>query len=88
MGNTFFINRQQTNLSWQYNEVYGQYLAGALRYDVVSADPNAGFFLNAKLPASQMYVPKITPTQDAVLNVPVLGDNKQPEKKETDPVTH
>lgn len=84
----FFADRQQINLSWQYNEVFGQYLAGALRYDVVSADPNAGFFLNAKLPANQMYVPKITPTQDAVLNVPELGDNKQSDEKGTDPATH
>ena len=61
----FFADRQNITLSWQYNEVYGQYLAGALRFDAVSADANAGYFLTADIPASQIVKPKITPTQGA-----------------------
>lgn len=59
----FFADRQQITLSWQYNEVFGQYLAGALRYGVTTADPNAGFFLSASVPASTFVQPKVTPTQ-------------------------
>ncbi len=61
----FFADRQNITLSWQYNEVYGQYLAGALRFDAVSADANAGYFLTADIPANQIVKPKITPTQGA-----------------------
>lgn len=61
----FFADRQNITLSWQYNEVYGQYLAGALRFDAVSADANAGYFLTADIPASQIVKPKITSTQGA-----------------------
>lgn len=66
----FFADRQQITLSWQYNEAFGQYLAGALRYDVVTADPNAGFFLKAQLPANQVYVPNITKTQNSTIVIP------------------
>lgn len=61
----FFADRQNITLSWQYNEVYGQYMAAALRFDTVTADPNAGFFLNADIPEQNFVKPKITPTQGA-----------------------
>lgn len=61
----FFADRQNITLSWQYNEVYGQYLAAALRFGTVAADVNAGFFLNADIPDQNFVKPKITPTQGA-----------------------
>lgn len=40
-----FADRKEVSISWQYDQVYGQYLAGVLRYGVSAADANAGFFL-------------------------------------------
>lgn len=40
-----FADRKEVSISWQYDQVYGQYLAGVLRYGVSAADKNAGFFL-------------------------------------------
>lgn len=61
----FFADRQKITLSWQYNEVYGQYLAAALRFDTVTADAKAGYFLTADIPTNQIVKPKIVMTQDA-----------------------
>jgi HK97 family phage major capsid protein len=63
----FFADRQQITLSWQYNEAYGQYLAGALRFGVSPADVNAGYFLTADVPASSIVKPTITPTQGSTV---------------------
>lgn len=71
----FFADRQKITLSWQYNEVYGQYLAAALRFDTVTADAKAGYFLTADIPTNQIVKPKIVMTQDA-------GEE---EKKDTQP---
>ena len=62
-------------MSWQYNEVYGQYLAAALRFDTVTADAKAGYFLTADIPTNQIVKPKIVMTQGA-------GEE---EKKDTQP---
>jgi len=40
-----FADRKEVSISWQYDQVYGQYLAGVLRYGVSSADAKAGYFL-------------------------------------------
>ena len=40
-----FADRKEVSISWQYDQVYGQYLAGVLRYGVSSADVKAGYFL-------------------------------------------
>ena len=64
----FFADRQNITLSWQYNEAYGQYLAAALRFGTVTADANAGFFLNADIPAQNFVKPTIKPTQGAKVN--------------------
>lgn len=40
-----FADRKEVSISWQYDQVYGQYLVGVLRYGVSSADVNAGYFL-------------------------------------------
>ena len=66
----FFADRQNITLSWQYNEAYGQYLAAALRFGTVTADANAGFFLNADIPAQNFVKPTIKPTQGAKVNAP------------------
>lgn len=71
----FFADRQKITLSWQYNEVYGQYLAAALRFGTVTADAKAGYFLTADIPTNQIVKPKIVMTQDA-------GEE---EKKDTQP---
>lgn len=71
----FFADRQKITLSWQYNEVYGQYLAAALRFNTVTADAKAGYFLTADIPTNQIVKPKIVMTQDA-------GEE---EKKDTQP---
>lgn len=71
----FFADRQKITLSWQYNEVYGQYLAAALRFDAVTADAKAGYFLTADIPTNQIVKPKIVMTQGA-------GEE---EKKDTHP---
>ena len=42
-----FADRKQVSLSWEYDQAYGQYLAGVLRYGVSVADANAGYFLTA-----------------------------------------
>lgn len=39
------FDRQQVSLSWADDKVWGQYLMGALRYDVEVTDANAGYFL-------------------------------------------
>lgn len=39
------FDRQQVSLSWADDKVWGQYLMGALRYDVEITDANAGYFL-------------------------------------------
>lgn len=40
-----FADRKQVSLSWADDKVFGQYLMGALRYDVEVADAKAGYFL-------------------------------------------
>lgn len=64
----FFADRQQITLSWQYNEAFGQYLAGALRFGVTAADVNAGYFLTANVPASSVVTPAVTPTQGSTVS--------------------
>lgn len=61
----FFADRQNINLSWQYNQIFGNYLAAALRYDVVKADAKAGYFLSATLPENTIVKPDITLSDDA-----------------------
>lgn len=41
----FFADRKEVSLAWQYNEAYGNYLAGVLRFGVTTADAKAGYFM-------------------------------------------
>ncbi|WP_337227969.1 phage major capsid protein [Staphylococcus succinus] len=41
-----FADRAQASVRWIDNEIYGQLLAISQRFDVVPADPNAGFFVS------------------------------------------
>lgn len=40
-----YINRVDTQISWVKNEIYGQYLGLAMRFDVEVADKEAGYFV-------------------------------------------
>lgn len=40
-----YVNRVDTQISWVKNEIYGQYLGLAMRFDVEVADSNAGYFI-------------------------------------------
>ena len=40
-----FADRKEVSLSWTESKIYGQYLMGALRFDVEIADEKAGYFL-------------------------------------------
>ncbi|KRM95962.1 phage phi-C31 gp36 major capsid family protein [Liquorilactobacillus aquaticus DSM 21051] len=48
----FFADRKEVNLSWEYDQVYGQYLAAVLRFGVTVADEKAGYFVTASTTAS------------------------------------
>ncbi len=41
-----YVNRADTQISWVKNEIYGQYLGLAMRFDVEVADKNAGYFVS------------------------------------------
>ncbi|MEE6725556.1 phage major capsid protein [Pediococcus acidilactici] len=40
-----YVNRVDTQISWVKNEIYGQYLGLAMRFDVEVADKAAGYFV-------------------------------------------
>jgi len=40
-----FFDRKQLSLRWMDNDIYGQYLAGVMRFDTQVADTKAGFFV-------------------------------------------
>lgn len=40
-----FIDRKQVSVKWTDNDIYGQLLAGFLRFDVVKSDASAGFYV-------------------------------------------
>lgn len=40
-----YINRVDTQITWVKNEIYGQYLGLAMRFDVEVADKEAGYFV-------------------------------------------
>lgn len=40
-----FIDRKQVTVKWTDNDIYGQLLAGFLRFDVVKSDASAGFYV-------------------------------------------
>lgn len=40
-----YVNRADTQISWVKNEIYGQYLGLAMRFDVEVADKEAGYFV-------------------------------------------
>lgn len=40
-----FFDRKQVSVKWVDNDIYGQLLAGVIRYDVKATDTNAGFFV-------------------------------------------
>ncbi|MGI1726549.1 phage major capsid protein [Pediococcus acidilactici] len=40
-----YVNRVDTQISWVKNEIYGQYLGLAMRFDVEVADKSAGYFV-------------------------------------------
>ena len=40
-----YVNRADTQISWVKNEIYGQYLGLAMRFDVEVADKSAGYFV-------------------------------------------
>lgn len=43
-----FFDRKQLSLRWMDNDIYGQYLAGVMRFDTQVADTKAGFFVTQK----------------------------------------
>lgn len=49
-----FADRAQASVRWIDNEVYGQLLAISQRFDVVPADPNAGFFVTYTAPVEEV----------------------------------
>ncbi|XID85755.1 phage major capsid protein [Pediococcus pentosaceus] len=40
-----YVNRLDTQITWVKNEIFGQYLGLAMRFDVEVADSNAGYFI-------------------------------------------
>ena len=40
-----FFNRKQASVKWIDNDIYGQLLAGYIRFDVQKTDENAGFYI-------------------------------------------
>ncbi|WP_270336980.1 phage major capsid protein, partial [Lactococcus petauri] len=40
-----FFDRKQVSVKWVDNDIYGQLLAGVIRYDVKATDTDAGFFV-------------------------------------------
>ncbi|GEM_PF-576091 len=46
-----FADRAETTLRWADHDIYGQKLMGAVRFDAVKADENAGFFVTLNIPA-------------------------------------
>lgn len=51
----FFADRSDVSLSWNDSNIYGKYLMGAFRFDVVQSDENAGFYVtfNADSPSTE-----------------------------------
>jgi len=47
-----YVNRVDTQISWVKNEIYGQYLGLAMRFDVEVADKSAGYFVTVGASAS------------------------------------
>lgn len=47
-----YVNRVDTQISWVKNEIYGQYLGLAMRFDVEVADKEAGYFVTVGASAS------------------------------------
>lgn len=47
-----YVNRVDTQISWVKNEIYGQYLGLAMRFDVEVADKSAGYFVTVGAGAS------------------------------------
>ncbi|KRL76621.1 phage major capsid protein [Ligilactobacillus equi] len=45
-----FANRADLTFRWVENEIYGQYLSVATRYDVKATDQNAGYFVTVSEP--------------------------------------
>jgi hypothetical protein len=41
-----YVNRADTQISWVKNEIYGQYLGLAMRFDIEVADKSAGYFVS------------------------------------------
>lgn len=46
-----FADRVETTLRWADHDIFGQKLMGAVRFDCVKADENAGFFVTLNIPA-------------------------------------
>lgn len=55
----FFGDRQNINMMWQWDNIYGYYLAGALRFGVSMADEKAGYFLTADIPTQDIVKPTV-----------------------------
>ncbi|MEC0886832.1 phage major capsid protein [Bacillus atrophaeus] len=49
----FFANRVDATAKWIENDVYGQVLSLAVRFDVKQADPKAGYFVTINPPATE-----------------------------------
>jgi HK97 family phage major capsid protein len=47
-----YVNRLDTQITWVKNEIFGQYLGLAMRFDVEVADSNAGYFITVGAGAS------------------------------------
>src|SRR5699024_7365770 len=40
-----YFDRKQTSVKWIDNDIYGQLLAGFIRFDVVATDEDAGYYV-------------------------------------------
>lgn len=47
----FMADRSDISLSYADSNIYGKYLMGAFRFDVVKSDENAGFYVTFEAPA-------------------------------------
>ncbi|WP_353990081.1 phage major capsid protein [Pediococcus argentinicus] len=53
-----YVNRLDTQIGWVKNEIFGQYLALAMRFDVEVADAKAGYFVTVSGGATSTPAPK------------------------------
>lgn len=74
----FFADRKNINMMWQWDNIFGWYLAGALRFGISMADANAGYFLSADIPTQDIIKPTVevkkNPDEDKKQETPPTGN--------------